>query len=103
MGATHVVSVHLPMAQTNGQDPRNMFQVISRCFQIMQTRTERDWREHSDFVIAPEVTGVEWDAFGSAGKLIQAGEIAALEVIPKIKAWLGSPRGARPRPARLAN
>ena len=89
MGATRVVSVHLPMAQTSPHDPSNMFQVINRCFQIMQSRTERDWREQSDFVIAPDVTGVEWDAFGSADKLIQAGEIAALEAVPKLKAWLG--------------
>src|SRR5437762_7762237 len=88
MGASHVISVHLPIQQLNGTCPSNMFQVINRCFQIMQARTEHEWREHSSAVILPDVTGMEWDAFGSAEKLIQAGEIAALEAIPKIKAWL---------------
>ena len=88
MGATHVISVHLPMQQAQGPGASNMFQVINRCFQIMQTHAEKGWRDHSDLVITPDVTGMEWDAFGSADKLIQAGEIAALEAVPKIKAWL---------------
>jgi NTE family protein len=88
MGATHVVSVHLPMQQATGPAASNMFQVINRCFQIMQARSEHEWRANSDIVIVPDVTGMEWDAFGSASKLIQAGEIAALEAVPRIKAWL---------------
>ena len=39
MGASRVVSVHLPMQPTNGPGPANMFQVVNRCFQIMQART----------------------------------------------------------------
>jgi len=88
MGATRVISVHLPMVQSTGPGPSNMFEVINRCFQIMQTRSEQEWRRNSDMVIVPDVSGMEWDAFGSADKLIQAGEIAALEAIPKVKAWL---------------
>jgi NTE family protein len=88
MGATHVISVHLPMQQAVRGGPTNMFQVINRCFQIMQARTELEWRRSSDVVIAPDVTGMEWDAFGSAESLIRAGEIAALEALPKIKIWL---------------
>jgi hypothetical protein len=88
MGASHVISVHLPMQQVSGLGATNMFQVIDRCFRIMQTRTEKEWRDNSDMVIVPDVTGMEWDAFGSADKLIHAGEIAALEAVPRIKEWL---------------
>ncbi len=99
MGASHVVSVHLPMQQLAGPGVTNMFQVINRCFQIMQTRSEQEWRDNSDMVIVPDVTGMEWDAFGSADKLIQAGEIAALEAVPKIKAWLADcPAGVAAKP-----
>jgi NTE family protein len=91
MGATHVVSIHLPMQQSAAPGVQNMFEVINRCFQIMQTRTELEWRKYSDLVLVPDVGGVEWDAFGSCEKLIQAGEIAALEAVPKIKAWLAPP------------
>jgi NTE family protein len=99
MGATHVISVHLPMQQANGTGASNMFQVINRCFQIMQARAEKEWRDNSNLVIVPDVTGMEWDAFGSAEKLIQAGEIAALEAVPKIKAWLAGYPAVTTKPA----
>jgi NTE family protein len=99
MGATHIVSVNLPIQQVSGPGPSNMFQVVNRCFQIMQARMEEEWRKHSDLVITPDVSGMEWDSFGSAEKLIQAGEIAALELIPQIKAWLDPrPRGTQEAP-----
>jgi NTE family protein len=99
MGASHVISVHLPMQQLGGPGATNMFQVINRCFQIMQTHAEKEWRDNSDVVIVPNVTGMEWDAFGSADKLIQAGEIAALEAVPKIKEWLAvGPAGVAAKP-----
>lgn len=98
MGASYIISVHLPMQQATAPGPSNLFQVINRCFQIMQTRMEQDWRSVSDVVITPDVSGMEWDCFGSADQLIQAGEIAALEAVPKIKAWLESPATIRPGP-----
>ena len=54
----------------------------------------------SDVVVVADVSGMEWDCFGSAEKLIQAGEIAALEAVPKIKAWLAEPAVTRALPAR---
>ena len=99
MGAPYIVSVHLPMQQATAPGPSNLFQVINRCFQIMQTRMEQDWRQYSDIVVVPDVRGMEWDCFGSAEKLIQAGEIAALEAVPRIKAWLEAPAPTKARPA----
>ena len=72
LGATHVISVHLP-AQPDGPPPTNVFQVMNRCFQIMQTQTEEGWRQHSDLVITPDVCGVEWDGFECGPKLIEVG------------------------------
>jgi NTE family protein len=88
LGATHVISVHLP-ALDGAASPANMFQVVNRCFQIMQNRTEDEWRRDSDLVIAPEVKGMAWDAFGFGPELIKAGENAALAAIPTIQSWLG--------------
>ena len=65
-----------------------MFQVVNRCFQILQSRTEGGWRELSDVVIAPDVRGVQWDGFKSAAQLVEAGEQAALAALPHIRAWL---------------
>ncbi len=92
LGATHVVSVVLPM---NGDfDPRNMLQVVNRCFQIMQRRTENEWRRASNVVIEPDVTGMTWDGFESAERLIERGEKAALAALPRILSWLERPARA---------
>jgi len=89
MGANRVIAVHLPM-QSEQLAPTNMFQVVNRSIQIMQMRMEPEWRRHADLVIEPDVRGMEWDSFRSAQKLIEAGEKAALAVLPKIRAWLGN-------------
>jgi NTE family protein len=88
MGATHVISVCLPV-NGDGFDPRNMFQVINRCFQILQTRTERDWRRVSNVVIEPNVDGMAWDCFEGAERLMEAGAKAARAALPRILSWLG--------------
>src|SRR5438309_3381571 len=86
MGATRVISVHLPVG--SDAHPTNIFQVVNRCFQIMQTHTEESWRDESDLVISPDVRGMAWDAFGCGPDLIRAGEEAAEAAIPTIEAWL---------------
>jgi len=87
LGATRVIAVHLPVT-VDGAQPSNMFQVVNRCFQIMQTRTEESWRVHADLVIAPDVRGVAWDAFTSGPAMIEAGEAAAMAALPAIQSWL---------------
>jgi NTE family protein len=86
LGATHVISVHLP-AQAPGAQPRNVFQVVNRCFQILQSRSEDNWRSETDLVIAPDVGGIDWDAFGHGPRLIEAREAAALAALPDIQEW----------------
>lgn len=96
LGATHVISVHLP-AQDGGPAPSNMFQVVNRCFQIMQTRSEENWRAASTLVIAPDVRHLAWDAFGSGPELILAGETAALAALPTIQGWLEGAAAESPK------
>ena len=86
LGATHVISVHLP-APNGGPAPRNVFQVVNRCFQILQTRTEEGWRRHSDLVIAPDVSEVQWDGFECGPRLVDLGEAAAKAALPAIRKW----------------
>jgi len=90
LGATHVISLHLPM-QGAAAMPTNMFHVINRCFQILHSRTEITWRQHSDLVIEQDVRGMEWDAFDSAAQLLKAGEEAARLALPRIQAWARLP------------
>jgi NTE family protein len=86
MGATHVVSVALPTPNET-IDPQNMLSVVTRCFQIMNARTEVQWRRYSNVVIAPDVKDVGWNAFENAQNLIESGERAANAVIPQIMRW----------------
>jgi NTE family protein len=91
LGATHVISVHLP-APSCPRPPADLFQVIRRCFQIMQIRNEDGWRQASDLVITPDLGRVEWDGFESGPALVKAGEAAALAALPAIQSWLsGAP------------
>jgi NTE family protein len=96
LGATRVISVHLPM-QDGQAAPSNMFEVVNRCFQIMSRQKEDTWRKMSDLVLSPEVRQMSWNAFTSAEQLIEAGEQAAREVLPQIQAWLAPSRFAEPR------
>jgi len=81
--------------------PHNMFQVVNRCFQILQRRNEDSWRQHSDLVITPDVAGVEWDGFKSGRELIEAGDKAAAAMIPEIREWLKAvPPETEPAPPK---
>jgi len=91
LGATHVVSVYLPAPCTD-VEPRNVFQVVNRCFQILQRRSEDHWRSESDLVIAPDVRGLDWNAFGQGPRLIEAGEATARAALPEIQEWFASGR-----------
>ena len=86
LGATHVVSVHL-RAHSCQPPPTDMFQVVRRCFQIMQIRSEERWRQASDLVITPDLDAIEWDGFDYGPQLVKAGEVAALAALPAIQSW----------------
>ena len=86
LGATHVVAVHLP-APACRRPPTDVFKVIRRCFQIMQTRNEDGWRQASDLVITPDLRTIEWDGFEAGPELVMAGEAATMAVLPAIQSW----------------
>jgi len=90
LGATHVISVYLPPPPCR-RPPANVFQVIRRCFQIMQGRSESAWRHESDLIITPDLKAIEWNGFESGPELLNAGEAAALAALPAIQSWFSSP------------
>jgi NTE family protein len=101
LGATHVISVHLPNP-TECVDPGSMFSVVSRCFQVMSARMDNQWRRYSNVVITPEVADIAWDSFHSAQHLIELGERAALAALPEIRRWLHAPSvSAAPLPPKI--
>jgi NTE family protein len=70
--------------------PANFFEVINRCFRIMNEHSEATWRTAADLVIEPDVSACAWNGFASAGDLVTAGEQAARRVLPTIREWLQS-------------
>lgn len=99
MGATHVIAACIPN-QDEAFEPRNMFQVVSRCFQILMSFNEEEWRKESDVVLTPDVGAIPWDGFENAMHMIQAGEGAAEQALPRIREWLAADgRNSLPRSA----
>ncbi len=103
MGATHVIAVHLHTVPEIADRPANIFQVVNRCFAIMQDRMVTDWRQKARLVVEPDVGDFTWDDFGRAPQLVEAGRRAALAALPKIQSWLrGAAIHARLSSPRLA-
>ena len=90
LGATHVISVYLPPPPCR-RAPANAFQVIRRCFQIMQSRSEQAWRQQSDLIIVPDLKAIEWNGFEAGPELVNAGADAALAALPAIQSWFSDP------------
>lgn len=101
MGMRKIVSVALP-APVPPAEPASMFAVVNRCFQIMQSRTEHHWRSHSDVVLTPDVSGVNWDDFNQVDKLIESGMRAAEQMLPSVRKLIEpAPTPVAMQPARV--
>lgn len=89
LGASHVIGVCIPN-QDETFEPRNMFQVVSRSFQILMSQNEEVWRKHADIVLMPDVGAIPWDGFENTMRMIEAGERAAEQALPQIREWIGN-------------
>lgn len=87
LGATHVISVAVPNPM-ECDEPQNLVGVVSRCFSILNSRCEKEWMDHTDVVIAPDVGHLPWDAFDRCDEMIAAGEKAAEAALPAIERLL---------------
>jgi NTE family protein len=96
MGANKVIGVYLRSHWCDPSGPRHVFEVISQCFSIAQEQMSGLWRAAADVVMEPDVAGFGYDSFERASDLIRAGEAAAKEAMPQIRAWL------QPQPALAA-
>ncbi|HZR33148.1 MAG TPA: patatin-like phospholipase family protein [Terriglobales bacterium] len=90
MGANKVVAVYLRAHWCSPSGPRHIFEVIGQCFSIAQSRMNSVWQAAADLVVEPNVAPFAYDAFQRAPELIRAGELAARESLPKVRAWLES-------------
>ena len=88
LGADFVIAVHLEAGIV--QHPRNVADVISRSFTIVQHRADLAWRQQADVVIEPEVKQFVWDDFTKTPEMIAAGEAAARGALPLIRERLAA-------------
>jgi NTE family protein len=102
LGAEVVIGVHLEPGLINSR-PRNTIEVISRSFSIIQIGAIQPWRAATDVLIEPDVHHVLWDEFVKTPELVAAGETAAREALPRIKAALAREPAPYTGPERRAS
>lgn len=93
-----IIAVHLRNSNPL-QTPRNIFQVIGQAFQISGGLNQTQWRESCAVAIEPDVSSIRWDEFGRADELILAGERAARQMEPGLRALARLQMAAASKPA----
>src|SRR5437879_3041279 len=95
LGADIVVAVYLESG--NIEQPRTLTDILSRSFNIMQRHADFAWRAQADIIIEPDVKQFVWDDFTRTPDMVAAGEVAALQALPQIRAALrGEKRDSAP-------
>jgi NTE family protein len=89
LGAECVLGVYLNSKWIRTRDPRHMFDVITQCFNIAQTRMSGSWRRDANVVIEPDVSDFAYDCFDRAPELVRFGEEAMRAALPEVKRALG--------------
>jgi NTE family protein len=85
MGAERVIAVDLGAHWMQQRDPRNMFEVIGRCFSIAEARVCAQWRRDADVVLSLDVSVFEYDCFDRAAELIALGESSMRAILPQVR------------------
>jgi NTE family protein len=89
MGPDRIIAVHLKTRAGLG-GPRNVFEVIAKCYSIVQQQSVALWRLKADVVVEPEVRLFRYNDFERVPELLRAGENAMRDSLPSIRAWFNS-------------
>jgi len=84
LGAEVVIAVYLEAGAI--ERPRTFTEILSRSFTIIQKHADLEWRQHADVIIEPDVSSFVWDDFTRTAEMVRAGEDAALQALPAIRA-----------------
>ncbi len=87
LGVDATVAVHLNTGEFPHR-PANIFQVVGQAFQIAERAADPAWRKACDLIIEPDVSEFKWDDFERADEVILAGERAARQALPALRALL---------------
>ena len=86
LGADVIIAVYLEAGFAG--EPRTFTEVLSRSFTIVQKHADLEWRRHADIIIEPDVSSFVWDDFSKTTEMVRAGESAARQALPAIRAAL---------------
>jgi|SRR5215469_9136642 len=89
MGLDRIIAIHLRTRVGLG-GPRNIFDVIARCYAIAQERGISSWRLSADLVVEPDVRLFRFDDFERTSDLMSAGESAMHAALPEVLRWFES-------------
>ncbi|HEX7050274.1 MAG TPA: patatin-like phospholipase family protein [Longimicrobiales bacterium] len=96
LGAEIVVAVDVNQAFRPSQAPTNMLAVLAYVFFTIGRAAERVATDAADLLIAPDVGDIGFDQLHRAKELLAAGEAAAREALPKLRALLKGRGGQVP-------
>lgn len=91
LGAEVVIAVFLEAEKMDR--PKSIVDVIGRSFSIVRLQADVGWRAKADVVVTPSVHEFAWDDFARTSDLVAAGDQAAMEALPRIRAILQPSRG----------
>ena len=94
LGADMVIAVFLESA--SNRKPNSIVDVIGLSFAILQRHADLEWRRTAEVVIEPVVKQFLWDDFEKTNELIAAGERAAREALPNIRAAMEAKAAEEP-------
>ena len=103
LGARCVLGVSVGFNHWSGAAPSNLFQVVCRAVSIAQKHQTASWNSSSDFLLEPDVRGIDWGDFHRADDAIAAGAAATRAALPRLRQLLGQTEDLQAEPDRRAD
>ena len=91
IGADVVLASYLSAHWAAYRMPRHIFEVIGQCFSIAQSKLYDLSKKEADLVVEPDVAAFSYDSFDRAKELIERGEQAMRDMLPRLKERLAIP------------
>jgi len=87
-GVDIVVAVDVNLSYRRPQPPRNMIEIVTHSFYTAGRAAAQLAANNADVLIAPDIGDIGFDQLGRAKELVAAGEAAARQALPRLRALL---------------
>lgn len=89
MGGEYIIAVDVAFRGWKRHKPANMIETLYQAFETMDWQMTQKNLPSSDLIIAPNVADCDEKNFQDAERCVEAGRVAALSAIERIKQDLG--------------